>query len=459
MKRLFLQHTMLLTLALLLGSCGVYSSYSRPEIGGTIDSLYRDQPIDYTDSLSIADISWRELFHDPALQQLIEKGLDNNIDMKSAHLHVTQAEAALNASKLSFLPYVGLAFDGSLSRFNSQATRTYSLPLVASWELDLFGRLRNAKRRAQAAMEQSREYRQAVQTGLIASIANSYYTLLMLDSQLELSTQTADSWRENVATMQALMDAGMANEAAVSQTRAVYLGIEAALLDLKRQIYEVENSLSILLGDHPGTIQRGSLAQQRFEISEQIGIPVQLLAKRPDVRAAELTLKQAFYATAEARSAFYPSLTLNGSLGWTNNAGAFILNPGKLLIAAAASLAQPLFARGGLKVNLTISRAQQQEALYLFEQTILNAGAEVINALKQIETARAKSDYRSQQIASLQKAVESTQLLMTHGSSTYLEVLTAQQSLLSTQLTDISDRFEEIQGIIQLYRALGGGTD
>lgn len=452
------QYIILIASSFLLASCGVYSNYSRPETAMQTDSLYRDMQTN-NDTTSFGNLEWRELFTDPALQYLIERGIENNTDMRSAYLKVTQAEAALTTARLSYLPSFNFAFDGAVSRFNSSNTYTYTLPVVASWEIDIFGRIRNAKRRAKAAFEQSQEYRQAVRTQLISSIANTYYTLLMLDSQLEVSEETARSWKENVATMQALMDAGMTNEAAVSQTKANYFAIEASLFDLKRQIYEVENSLSILLGETPHLIQRGKLANVELPSQLTSGIPIQLLSNRPDVRSVELSLEQAFYTTAEARSAFYPSLVLNGTAGWANNAGSFILNPGKLLLAAAGSLAQPIFNKGALRANLKISKAQQEEAVLAFRQTILNAGTEVINALKQVETARAKTGYRDEQLNALETAVESTELLMSHGSSTYLEVLTAQQALLNAQLTRIADRFEEIQGVINLYHALGGGRE
>lgn len=458
MNKRIIYPLLLLTACTLLTGCGVYSSYSRPETIPQTDSLYRDIPTN-NDTTSFGDMAWRELFTDPALQYLIERGLDNNTDIRSAYLKVTQAEAALTTARLSYLPSFNLALDGTVARFNSSTTRTYTLPVVASWEIDIFGRIRNAKKRAKAAYEQSMEYKQAVKTQLIASIANTYYTLLMLDSQLAISEETARNWKENVSTMQALMDAGMANEAAVSQTQANYYSIEASLFDLKRQIYEVENSLSILLGETPHLIQRSELKDLVLPEQLATGIPVRLLSNRPDVKSAELSLEQAFYTTAEARSAFYPSLVLNGTAGWTNNAGAFILNPGKLLLSAVGSLTQPLFNKGALRANLKISKAQQEEATLAFQQTILNAGTEVINALKQVETARAKTAYRNQQINALETAVESTELLMSHGSSTYLEVLTAQQALLTAQLTRVADRFEEVQGVVNLYHALGGGNN
>ena len=231
------------------------------------------------------------------------------------------------------------------------------------------------------------------------------------------------------------------------------------MLDIKQQIREVENSLSILLGDVPDAIDRGKLEGQDFPQELAVGVPLQLLSRRPDVKSAELSLAQAFYSTNSARSAFYPSITLSGTAGWTNSAGSMIINPGKLLLSAVGSLTQPLFNKGLNMAQLKIAKAQQEEAKLSFQQALLNAGSEVNNALTQVQVARDKTELRDGQITSLETAVRSTQLLMRHGNSTYLEVLTAQQSLLSAQLTQIADRFDEIQGIINLYQALGGGRE
>ena len=281
----------------------------------------------------------------------------------------------------------------------------------------------------------------------------------MLDEQYRISEETAVNWRESVRAMRAMMAAGMTNEASVSQSEANCRQVEASLLDLKQQIKEVENSLSILLGEVPGGIERGHLAGQDFPEELTVGVPLQLLSRRPDVKSAELSLASAFYSTNAARSAFYPSITLSGTAGWTNSAGNMIINPGKLLLSAVGALTQPLFNKGLNIAQLKIAKAQQEEAKLAFLQALLNAGSEVNNALTQVQTARGKTELRTGQIISLENAVRSTQLLMQHGTSTYLEVLTAQQSLLSAQLTQVADRFDEIQGIINLYQALGGGRD
>ena len=443
---------------LLLSSCGVYTKYQRPEDIST-EGLY-GQEVELQDTTSIASLSWRELFTDSQLQSLIEHALQSNTDLLSARQRIKEAEAALLSAKLSYLPSFMLTPQGGVSSFDkSKGSWTYTAVASASWEIDIFGKLTNAKRRAKALYLQSAEYEQAVSTSLIANVANLYYTLLMLDEQYCISEETAVNWQNSVRTMRAMMAAGMTNEASVSQSEANCRQVEASLLDLKQQIKEVENSLSILLGDVPGTIERGRLEGQVFPEELTVGVPLQLLARRPDVESAELSLASAFYSTNAARSAFYPSITLGGTAGWTNSAGSMIINPGKLLLSAVGSLTQPLFNKGLNVAQLKIAKAQQEEAKLAFRQALLNAGSEVNNALTQVQTARGKTTLRTGQINSLENAVRSTQLLMQHGTSTYLEVLTAQQSLLSAQLTQVADRFDEIQGIINLYQALGGGRE
>ena len=281
----------------------------------------------------------------------------------------------------------------------------------------------------------------------------------MLDAQYEISSETAEKWLETVNTMRAMKEAGMTNEAAVSQAEASYYAIDSALCDLEYQIREMENSLSSLLGEAPRSFERGTLDEQILPENLVVGIPALLLSNRPDVKIADYSLAQAFYNTAGARSAFYPALSLSGTLGWTNDGGVTTLDPAKWIFNAAASLVQPIFNAGRNQAQLRIAKAQQQEALLSFQQTLLNAGAEVNNALAKCQSARSKVDLRQKQVASLETAVESTQLLMRHGSTTYLEVLTAQQTLLSAQLSQINDRFSEIQAIVDLYHALGGGRE
>lgn len=439
-----------------LSGCHIYRTYERPELSG-VDSLYR-VPAMTEDTMSLADFSWKELFTDTVLQQLIEKGIANNTDLNIARLKVREAEALLTSSKLAYLPSVSLTPQGTIKSIEGNSpTKTYNLAASADWELDIFGRLTNAKREAKAVLEQSQAYKQAVQTQLIATIANSYYTLLMLDKQLDISKRTAEIWAENLRVMKALKKAGQTTEMAVAQIEASKLSVDASLLSLEQQITEVENSLSSLLGVVPQRIDRSTLDMQSFPDTLSVGVPLQLLQRRPDVRQSEAVLAESFYTTNRAYSAFYPAITLSGSAGWTNAAGAIISNPGEWLFSAVGALVQPLFNRGQNIANLKVAKARQEEALLTFRQTLLNAGTEVNDALLQWQVARRRLDLDRQQIISLQSAVRSSELLMRNSSQNYLEVLTARQTLLDAELSAVSDRFEEIQGVINLYHALGGG--
>lgn len=447
----------LTTATALLSSCGIYTKYQPAET--TPDNLYGEE-VAVDDTTNFGNVNWRELFTDPQLQALIEQGLQNNTDLRSAQLQIEEAEAALMSAKLAFLPSFALSPQGTISSFDGgKATKTYTLPVTASWELDIFGRLRNAKQQAKALYAQSKDYQQAVRTQLIAGIANVYYTLLMLDEQFAISQQTEEAWKETVASTRALMDAGLANEAATSQMEAAYYSVQTSILDLKEQINQVENSLALLLAETPRRYERGKLADQRLPEDVAVGVPMQMLSNRPDVRAAERSLEQAFYATNQARAAFYPSIVLSGSAGWTNSAGSMIVNPGKFLASAVGSLTQPLFNKGQIMAQYRIAKAQQEEASLSFQQALLNAGSEVNDALVACQTSKAKTLLFEKQIQSLEKALESTSLLMEHGTTTYLEVLTARQSLLSAQLSQTANRFTEIQSVINLYQALGGGRE
>ena len=451
----FAYYTFILLWAVcLMTGCSIYKPYSRPEV--QTEGLYRDLE-ETKDTASIATLGWRNLFSDKNLQALIDKGLERNTDLRVAHTRVKAAEAVLMNARLSYLPSVVLAPDGSISGTEgAKAIKTYNLAASASWEIDLFGKVTNAKREALAALEGSRAYRQAVETQLIATIANSYYMLLMLDRQLIISEQTLITWKETEHSIEALKRAGKSNDAAVLQAKANRLALEASVVSIRKSIRETENGLSALLADTSHDIMRGALQKQQFPDTLSAGLPVQLLANRPDVRQAEWNLAQAYYATNAARSAFYPSLTLSGSIGWTNNVGGVVVNPGSWLFSAVGSLMQPLFNKGTNIANLRQAKARQEEALLLFQQSLLDAGKEVNNALTRWQSARIRMDYVNQQIMTLQEAVRKTELLMQHTSTKYLEVLTARQRLLEAELTQAQDKFEEIQGVIDLYHAVGG---
>lgn len=436
----------LIILVITMNSCALYKKHERPDIT-FVDSLYNRIPT-ADDYESIASLTWKELFADTLLQDLIEIGLENNTDLEIARLKVEQAEATLQTSKLAFFPNVSFS-----AQVNTSGA--YSLAPNASWEIDAFGRLYNTKKGSEAALAATEAFQQAVQTQLIATIANSYYTLLMLDEQLEISKRTLNTWEENIRTLSALKRAGKTNEAAVLQAKANKVNVEASILTLKKQIIEQENSLSALLGLVPQEFERNELSQQIFPDTLLMGLPLSSLVNRPDVRQAEYKLVEAFYATNVARSYFYPSITLSGNAGWSGVIG----DPGDWIYNAVAGLVQPIFNQGKNKARVKISEAQRQEALLNFKQTLLDAGTEANNALVSWQTARKRLDSDKVQIMYLKGAVFNTQLLMKNGQATYIEVLTAQKNLLQAELTETNDKYLEIQSVITLYHALGGGLE
>lgn len=452
---------LLFVLLVCMAGCNIYRKYERPEV--QVTALYRD-PYSARDTLqsdttNMGQINWREIFQDDKLQHLIEVGLRYNSDLQIARLQIEEAKATLMASRLAFFPSLGLSPEGTISSYDhSKATKSYQFPLVATWEIDLSGRLLNANRAAYASLIQSEAYRRMVQSDLIANIANLYYTLLMLDEQLQITRSTLEIWQENIRALEAMKKAGMTNEAAIVQNRASMHQVEASVYNLTQQIRETENTLAVLLGYPPQYIERNQLETQELPSYLQAGIPVQLLSNRPDIQYAEMQLATAFYTTNQARAAFYPQLTITGTLGWTNSAGAAIANPGKLIWSAVGALTQPLFNRGNNIANLRIAKARQEEAVISFQQSLLQAGQEVSNALYLYEASGERLVEHQAQIENLEKAVQYTRALFRAGESTYLEMLTAQQSLLSAQLNEVTDMYDRIQAIINLYKALGGGS-
>lgn len=446
---------------LLLSSCHIYKSYDRPE---SIDAsgIYRDpaavnDTLAANDTTNMGNLSWKEIFRDPKLQALIEEGLANNVDMQAAVLRVKESKALLNSARLSYLPSLALVPQGSLTSVDKA---TYTLPASASWEVDLFGKLLNAHRGQKASYLQSKAYQQAVRSQLIGGIANAYYSLLMLDRQVSVTEENVALMKETVRTMEAMKEAGMTTESAVAQSKGAYHQTEASLADLKRQVRETENSISVLLAKAPQNIERGTLEEQVMPTELAVGVPLQLLENRPDVKAAELALASAYYTTNQARSAFYPGVNITGTLGWTNGSnGTVISNPAVMLWNAIGSLTQPIFQRGKLVANLKVSKAEEQIAKMNYQQTILEAGKEVSDALFLYDTADKKLTEHQAQVSEMQKAVEMNKDLFQAGKATYLEIITAQQSLLSAQLNEVSDTFQRMQAVINLYSALGGGRE
>ena len=447
----------------LLSSCHIYKSYDRPE-DITVEGLYRDTVAGgdtlAADTANFGNLPWKEVFTDARLQTLIEQALANNADLRSAALTVKQAQAALMSARLAYAPMLALSPQGTVSSWDKgKATQTYSLPVTASWQIDLFGQLLNPKRKAQVSLKQTQFYEQAVQTQVIANVANMYYTLLMLDRQLQISEATCDILKRNLETVEAMKEAAMANSVAVEQSRTAYAQVMASLPDIRQSIRETENALCLMLNQPAQSIARGTLESQELPAEFSTGIPLQLLSNRPDVKAAEMSLAASYYDTNSARAAFYPQITLSGSAGWTNSAGTGIVNPGKLLASAIGSLTQPLFYRGANIARLKQAKAQEEQAKIQFQTTLLKAGNEVSNALYQYQMTSDKAVSREIQVNSARKAAEDTKELFNLGTSTYLEVLSAEQSYLSAQLSEVADTFDRMQSVISLYQALGGGRE
>lgn len=454
---------MMISAAALLSSCGIYTKYERPDvnaIGLVRDTASIADTLAVSDTASFGNLPWRAVFTDPQLQSLIEKGLAHNTNLLNAALNVKMVEAQLMAAKLAFVPSFTFSPSGTISSWDgNKATKTYSLPVNASWSIDIFGNLLNQKRSAQMALLATKDYQLVVKTSLISNIANMYYTLLMLDKQLEIvdgmTKLTHDTW--NMMKLQ--KELGGARETSVQSAEANYYSVLAQATELKRQIRETENSLSLLLGQPAQIISRGKLEEQSLPSEFSAGVGMQMLNNRPDVHYAEMSLAQCFYDVNTARSKFYPSITISGSGTFTNSTGASIVNPGKWLLSAVGSLVQPIFQNGQLVANLKVAKASYEQAYNTWQNAVLSAGSEVSNALVLYNSSDEKSRLEAKQIESLTKSVEYTRDLFNMGSSTYLEVITAQQSLLNAELSKVQDDFYKMQAVVNLYYALGGGRD
>ena len=447
----------------LTGCKSLYGKYERPAVNtsGLIrDAVNDNDTLAVTDTTSFANIPWRSVFTDPQLQTLIEKTLANNPDLLNAALNIDMAEAQLKAAKLAFLPGITFTPQGTISTWDGQkANKTYSLPVNASWDANLFGSLTAAKRSVQVSMLQMKDYQVAVQTKLIANVANMYYTLLMLDKQLQIVTDmeklTKDTW--DIMKVQLQTVRGV-RSTAVQSAESNYLSVQTQKEDIKRQIRETENSLSLVMGEQAHAISRSTLDAQSLPTTFSTGVGVQLLSNRADVHANEMALANCFYNIEVARARFYPSLTISASGAYTNSGGMGITNPGKILLSAVGSLTQPIFMKGQLRAGLRVAEDQYKQALNTWQNSVLSAGSEVSNALVLYNASDAKSKLESQRIEVLKKNVEDTRNLMASAGSTYLEVITAQSNLLNAQLNQVQDDFSKMQAVVNLYYALGGGA-
>lgn len=444
------------------GCKSLYGRYERPDINTR--GLVRDA-VSATDTLAVADTSsfgdmpWRTVFTDSQLQALIERGLVNNTDLLNAALNVKMAEAQLKAARLAFVPSFTFSPQGTISSWDgNKAMKTYQLPVAASWSIDLFGNLLSQKRSSQMALLGTRDYQLVVKTNVISSIANMYYTLLMLDRQLAIVTDMENLTKDTWELMKVQKDLGRVRSTGVQSAEANYYSVQTQRVDLQRQIRETENSLSLLLAQPVQTIARGKLEDQSFPTNLSIGIGLRMLNNRPDIHYAEMSLAQCFYNVETARSKFYPNLTISGSGTFTNSSGIGIVNPGKWLLSAVGSLVQPIFQHGQIVAGLKVAKAQYEQAYNKWKNAILSAGSEVSNALVVYNSAEEKSRLEAKRIATLKQNVEDTKQLLNQSNGTYLEVITAQQNLLNAELSKVADDFNKMQAVVNLYQALGGGA-
>ena len=448
-------------LCLAFASCGIYNKYtSKSEISPEAFGVTEDVKAAQGDK-SIAELSWREFFTDPLLQQLIDSVLARNTDFNSARIAVEQAQASLRAAKLGYLPSISFGPSAGVNSFLSEGslkpTWTYNVPLQINWDLDLFAVNTNQKRKAKAVLAQAEARKQVVQANLISAVVQQYCMLQLLDRQLEILLSTDSLWNASLETQRALWENGKAYSTSVNQMESSYLNVKTQIVDVRRSIRNVENSICQLLAITPQHINRNRW--NNYELPQRIstGLPAQLLENRPDIKMADHLLEEAFYNTQAARAAFYPNISLQGVLGWGNNSG-IIPNPGTLLLNALASLTQPIFAQGKLKANLKISKLSQEDIAQQYVQTVINAGNQVNEAMADCQAAREKDVYYKRQIMVLQDAYMGTHELMDNGKANYLEVLTAQEGLLSAQISEATNLYNGARAIIALYIALGGGA-
>ena len=446
---------------LLLASCGLYNKYERPEVntqGLVRDTLSLTDTLAVNDTTSFGNLPWRSVFTDPQLQTLIQQGLDNNVDLLNAALSVKMIEAQLTCAKLAFLPSIALTPQGTLSSFDgSKTTKSYQLPISASWNVDLFGNILSQKRSAQMQLLQAKDYQLAVKTNIITGVANLYYTLLMLDRQLEILTEMEGLTKETWDMMALQMKFGRARSTSVQSAEASYYSVQSQITDMKRQIREVENSLSLLLCQPGQAISRGKLYEQSLPSEFSTGVALQMLNNRPDVHAAEMSLAACYHNVQTARSRFYPSINITGSGIFTNSNGA--VNPGKWLLSAIGSLTQPIFANGQLVAGLKVAKAQQEQAFNNWQNAIYKAGNEVSNALVSYNSYDERSRLEQKQTELYRQNVEDTRQLYKSSGTSYLEVISAQANLLNAEITKVSDDFYKMQAVVSLYSALGGGRE
>jgi len=460
MKAIYRNLSLIIGAAVLMGACN--STKNIPLGSVKTDGLFGDSLS--SDTVSMASIPWKELFTDPHLQHLINEGLDSNFDMQVAVQKVVEAEAYLKQSNANFLPAVSAIGDGvyirnseSLYPSGPRESKYIELGAEANWEIDIWGKLRSAKRASYASLLATDAARKEIQTRLVADIASSYYNLLALDAKLAITKQTVQNNIDLVETMKVLKESGKVTGAAVVQSEATRYAAEVTIPDLEQQIREAQNALYLLLGRSGSIIERGTMDQQPPASLMQIGVPAMLLTNRPDVMQAEYSLLYAYEITKNARAYFYPALTITASSGLAAVSLDELFDPGSFAANIVGGLTQPLFNRRANTTRLKVSKAQQEEALLNFKSTLINAGNEVQNAMGSYQASEQKMQLRAKQVDALVKSVDYSKELLNYGSANYTEVLTAEQSLLSARLSSVNDHLQQLDAVVSLYRALGGG--
>ncbi len=450
-------------MATTLQSCFVAKEYSRPELEET-ENLYRTDNLPQ-DSLSMADVSWKDMFTDQHLKQYIEEGLQNNLDIRVAIQQMSAAEAYMRQGKAGYLPTLGVNAQVSHQELseNSQfgglfsSLDQYELSGSLSWEADIWGKIRSTKRAGEASYLQSVAAHQAVKTQLVSSIATVYYQLLALDAQLEVTKQTITARENSVTTIQALKEAGQVNQVAVDGNIAQYNNAKALLVDIEVAIFKTENTLNLLLGRSSQNIERTLLDNQSLETEIKLGVPATLLRNRPDVMASEYALINAFEMTNVARSEFYPSLTITASGGFQSLELDELFSVNSLFANIIGGLAQPIFNKRAIKTQHEVALAQQEQALLGFKKSLLVAGNEVSNALYDYDAQTEKFEFRVNEVEALRQAEANSEELLVNGYATYLDLLTARQNALSAELNLIDNKLNQLLSIVNLYEALGGG--
>lgn len=459
----------ILVMTALLSSCGFYGNYERntQKVDSLTNGLYRDPialnaPLDVNDTVSFGNTPWQEVFTDDKLQELITKALDQNIDLLKLDNTLQTVDIAMRLSKMAYLPQVALSPSGTISKvfdMGMDNSQTYGIPVQASWQIDVWGTLRNALKQNSLSREQAILGKQAAQTGVICGVASLYYGLQMLDEQLATTKTTLDIWRKEVQVMEGYKDIGYTNSAAIASAKAQVLSIESSVISIESKQRELEGQLCNLLGESSHAIERNPFTAEGFPEKFSTGYPIALLANRPDVAIAEKKLASATYGVMKARGQMCPQLTISGSGQFTNSLGGMVVNPGKFIAAGVAGLTQPIFARGQLLGNLKMSKIDLENAELDFTKSLLNAGLEVSNALLAYHDATELIDISEKQVAELQRAYDDTEYLFHHGNTTtYLEILNSQMNLLQGKLGLINNRYSKVVAAITLYQALGGGA-